>query len=98
MLMSQLRPRSAALVFVVAAAGCGGAGPANDQAAKDGGTAEKAVALTEDEYQGMLDDSARAVSRAISDVRGASTRAGLQNRLEKSGAALDEAAVALSAR
>jgi hypothetical protein len=102
MFVSQLRPRHAALVVVLAAAGCGGGGTAtnssNGQASKDTSSSEKAVPMSEDEYRALVDDSAHVVSRAVSDVRGASTREGLQNRLEKSGAALDEAAVALAAK
>ena len=90
------------MAVVLAVAGCGGGGAATNtpdgQSAKDTSVPEKAVPLTEDEYRALVADSAHAVSRALNDVRGASTREGLQTRLEKSGAALDEAAVALAAK
>src|SRR4051812_17089258 len=100
--VAALRPRNAVLLVLLVAAGCGGGGSATNtpdgQSATDTSAPEKAVPLTEDEYTALLDDSAHAVSRAVSDVRGAGTRGGLQTRLEKSGAALDEAAVALAAK
>jgi hypothetical protein len=93
--------RSAALLLVLAAAGCGGAGStatkSGDNAAK-GTPSATAAALSEDEYQSVLDDSARAVSRAVSDVRGAGSREGLQSRLERGASALDEAAGELGAK
>jgi hypothetical protein len=56
MFASALRPRHAALVVVLAAAGCGGSGAAtntgDDQASHDT-SSKQAVALTEDEYQAL---------------------------------------------
>jgi hypothetical protein len=97
--VAAFRPRNAVLFVVLAAAGCGGGGAATnasgDKPTKD---TEKAVALTEQQYRMVLDESARAVTRALTNVRGGSTRGGLQGRLELSGVSLDKAAVALGAK
>ena len=94
--------RTLALILALAAAGCG---EATSTGTKPGGSAAKGTpsakpaALSEDEYQAVLDDSAHAVSRAIGEVRGAgSTREGLRARLERGAAALDDAAGELGAK
>jgi hypothetical protein len=99
--MSHARYRNAVLVLALAAAGCGEATStatkSGDKAAK-GAPSATAAALSEDEYQSVLDDSAHAVSRAISEVRGAGSREGLRARLERGAAELDETAGELGAK
>jgi hypothetical protein len=87
--------RSVALVVLLAIGGCGGGGAPTSS---DRAPAAAAKALTEAEYQALLDDNADAVSRALSSVRGAGTRDGLQTRLEQSAAALEKASAKLGAR
>lgn len=94
---SPRRRGTVALVALLAIAGCGGAATPSDNAGKDGSSAT-AKAFTEDEYQALLDDSGDAVSKALSSVRGAGSRDGLQTRLERSATELEKATAALGAR
>jgi hypothetical protein len=98
MLPSHRRLLSATLVAGIAIAGCGDSGSSttsNDKAA-GGDSAAAAPALSEADYKALVDDGSKAVSKTLSSVRGTSSRAGLQSRLEDSSASLDDAVGALA--
>ncbi len=82
----------AAVPFAIA--GCGG----SDAPSTPSDDAPKATsAVSEQEYQGLVDDGATAVGRSLSSVRGAGSRSGLQSRLEQSATTIETAAADLGA-
>src|SRR5690349_5492925 len=93
--------RSGLALFVlpIAFAGCGGSGSGteDDPGKPDGkATPTAAAALSEGEYQALVDDGSKAVKASLDEVRGASTRSGLQKRLQQSADAVGDAASGLS--
>src|SRR4051812_34427533 len=79
------RRRTLALLAVpLIAAGCGSSSSGGTSTDDDGGKAATTPALSEQEYQALVDDAEAAVSKSLSSVRGAGTRKGLQSRLESS--------------
>ena len=95
--MSKPAVLAVAFVAVLAIGGCGDSGgDAGRRMTRH--TAEAAKAFTEDEYQALLDDSGDAVKKALTSVRGAGSRDGLQTRLERSASELTKAAGELGAR
>ena len=86
--MSLLRRRNAALLLMLAVAGCGGAAGTGGEASKD--TKKAAAPLTEDEYQALLDRAGKSVSAAAAGVKSARSRDSLTERLEKSATALEK--------
>src|SRR6476661_4602065 len=93
------RRRSLALLAVpLAIAGCGGSGsPSSPNSSSDNAAHDAAPALSEQQYQALVDDGANAVKASLSSVRGAGSRSGLHSRLEKSAAKLEKAAATLTA-
>jgi hypothetical protein len=97
MFLSSRRRHVAGLVVVLVIAGCGGGGSSSTKSKDQSPAPAVAVALTEEQYQDLLEDSADTVNRALTSVRGAGSRDGLQTRLERSATALEEAAGELGA-
>jgi hypothetical protein len=96
MLASHRRLLTAAAVGGLVVAGCGESGSSSADTAATDGTPAAAAALSEAEYQDLVDDGTKAVSKALGGVRTTSTRSGLQSRLEDASGSLDDASKALS--
>ena len=96
--MSNSSVLAVAFVAVLAIGGCGGAGASTSDDDDPATSAAPAKALTEAEYQALLKESGATVSKALTSVRGAGSRDGLQKRLEQSAADLEKATVELGAR
>jgi hypothetical protein len=88
----------AALISGAVVAGCGDAGSSGGGSGSDpvGKAAKDAPALSEEAFQGLVDDGAKAVGTSLKKVRAASTRKGLQSRLEEASSSLDGASEALA--
>jgi hypothetical protein len=84
-------------VVLVLFAGCGSSSDTPSKPSGDDGTPTAQAAVSEAEYQGLVGDGAGAVSGSLKDVRGAGSRSGLQDRLEKAAKSVDEAAAGLAA-
>jgi hypothetical protein len=92
-----LAPRTLLVLLVpLTLAGCGSGSPSGSGAASDGSATPAPKVLSESEYKALVTDDAHAVSRSLTDVRGAGSRSGLQARLDKAAKSLDKAASGLS--
>ena len=80
--------------LAVAAVGCGSSSSSSDPS----DTASTAAPpISEQEYQALVEDASKAVSRSLSSVRGAGSRSGLETRLERSATSVEKATGKLKA-
>ncbi len=94
--MSKSPVLAVAFVAALAIAGCGGTeAPTSGD---DSPSATPVKTISEAEYQALLKESGRTVNKAIGSVRAASSRDGLQKRLEQSASELEKATAELGAR
>ncbi len=95
--MSKSPVLAVAFVAVLALAGCGSTdAPTSSDDSPSATPAAKAI--SEAEYQALLKDSGRSVNKAFTSVRAASSRDGLQKRLEQSAGELEKLTDELGAR